>query len=146
MFFWPCIIMYHNKVTFCWPCSIMYHNNFTNTIHFHFHNTLLCLKSSTCFFRASSFHLQEALHQQRWCVLRAVLDVGRLGVNSQPANIYSCTQHTPKLLMQCLLNMYAWRLNHVEDLRHNKVIVKWKCITLVTLLWFFNRVSKNNQI
>jgi hypothetical protein len=27
---------------FCWPCIIMYHNKVTNLIHFHFHNTIKC--------------------------------------------------------------------------------------------------------
>jgi hypothetical protein len=49
------------NLTFCWPCIIMYHNNVTKLIHFHFHNHFV-VSLILDMFRASSVHLQEALH------------------------------------------------------------------------------------
>jgi hypothetical protein len=41
-----------------------------------------------------------------------------------------------KLLVYCLLKMDAWRPKHVEDYDAIKCLWLWKCIKLVTLLWY----------
>jgi hypothetical protein len=41
-----------------------------------------------------------------------------------------------KLLVQCLLKMDAWRPKHVQDNYTIKCLWKWKCIKLVTQLWY----------
>jgi hypothetical protein len=113
---------------FCWPCS----------------QCICIVKPTWCTFYSVYWELRASICFEwytRWCSgWDAALQTGRSRDrgsthNLKPANIWKCTQLTPKTASVVPPEDGRLTPEHVKDYDTIKCLWKWKCIKSVTLLW-----------